>query len=570
MAERQIGTMYLKLNSEEVKVLRLSIRYKILIAVTTLLVAGLGIHLMLAVQTFKKDKTELTFELNKTAVTTLATEIQSAFHGAVDKLTLFTIIISQSKDPAEQIRFRKFLEDDPFLVYVGLFQKIQGSELQLKTEIAQKQFLEMYELTQKFYTSELTKVRPVPAQVTDSHEPLVWNATISEGPPLVGLAVPIQGTQLVALAYLRTSSFLKNASQEKLLHLFAIDSEGGLLIHPNKKLLAQNRKFSSPLIDEFKSHNSTTAVMKYKAQSHEYLGAFSHVDIGGIGVVSQVESGHAFASIDQMVKRSLVIGLVICTITFLLTILFSRSLTDPLRKLMAVMRDVSKGKLDTEIHLKTNDEIGILAKVFNQMTGELKLSRSNLEEANRDLEKKVKERTFQLEELAIRDALTGLYNRRFFNERIKEELGRAKRGAHALSIVYFDIDHFKKYNDQNGHPAGDALLKDFSKLLLLNLRKTDVLARIGGEEFCAILPETKIEGAILTAEKLRAAVEFKDFPNGEKQPLGRVTCSLGVSTYPACASDEESLIKVADEALYQCKEGGRNRVCLAKILDMAS
>lgn len=171
----------------------------------------------------------------------------------------------------------------------------------------------------------------------------------------------------------------------------------------------------------------------------------------------------------------------------------------------------------------------------------------------------------RIHDMAIKDPLTGLYNRRYFNEKIEEEISRARRTRLPVSLIYMDIDHFKKYNDQNGHPMGDVLLKMFAQVLKKTSRRNDVIARIGGEEFVIILPHTDKMGAAIKAEKLRRVIEATPFPHGEKQPLGKVSSSMGVSEYPAHCHDSEGLVKAADEALYQVKSTTRNRVCLATV-----
>lgn len=163
----------------------------------------------------------------------------------------------------------------------------------------------------------------------------------------------------------------------------------------------------------------------------------------------------------------------------------------------------------------------------------------------------------RLYELAITDGLTKLFIHRYFQARLEEEMVRAKRYHTACSLILFDIDHFKKFNDTYGHQQGDVVLIEVAKLVKLTVRETvDIPARYGGEEFAIILPETDAKGALLVAERLRKTIEAFDFP-GQEQAL-KVTISLGVSTFPDHASVKSVLIKKADVALYECKERGRN------------
>ncbi len=163
----------------------------------------------------------------------------------------------------------------------------------------------------------------------------------------------------------------------------------------------------------------------------------------------------------------------------------------------------------------------------------------------------------RLYELAITDGLTKLFIHRYFQARLEEEMVRAKRYHTACSLILFDIDHFKKFNDTYGHQQGDVVLIEVAKLTKQTVRETvDIPARYGGEEFAIILPETDAKGAHLVAERLRKTVEAYDFPGQEKAL--KVTISLGVATFPDHASVKSVLIKKADMALYEWKGRGRN------------
>jgi diguanylate cyclase (GGDEF)-like protein len=163
---------------------------------------------------------------------------------------------------------------------------------------------------------------------------------------------------------------------------------------------------------------------------------------------------------------------------------------------------------------------------------------------------------------AYRDELTGLHNFRLFREYIVQEISRSQRCREPLSLVMLDVDHFKHYNDANGHEAGNEVLAMIARLLVSNLRAADIAARYGGEEFALILPSTTKSTGSLLAERLRAAIERHCFQHEDKLPGGRLTASLGVATYPADAQDATSLVRSADRAMYVSKSGGRNQVSL--------
>lgn len=165
--------------------------------------------------------------------------------------------------------------------------------------------------------------------------------------------------------------------------------------------------------------------------------------------------------------------------------------------------------------------------------------------------------------MAITDGLTGLYNHRFFRERLEVEIERTGRYNHSLSLIILDVDHFKHYNDAHGHPQGDELLRELAELLQKSIRKADLACRYGGEEFALILPETGKETAHSLAERIRKAISEHPFPFRETQPMGALTVSIGVSTFPIDNKGIDGLIKKADDALYRAKGEGRNRVIAA-------
>ena len=166
----------------------------------------------------------------------------------------------------------------------------------------------------------------------------------------------------------------------------------------------------------------------------------------------------------------------------------------------------------------------------------------------------------QMERMATTDGLTGIFNRRTFNERLNEAIARAQRTGQKLSLIMCDVDHFKKVNDTYGHDAGDEVIKRVAKLLKESARETDSVARYGGEEFCVIMEVTDGPGAVVMAERLRESIKQQVFTaNGVK--FG-VTQSFGVAVYPTDAENAHDLLVSADKALYHSKQNGRDRVAL--------
>lgn len=163
-------------------------------------------------------------------------------------------------------------------------------------------------------------------------------------------------------------------------------------------------------------------------------------------------------------------------------------------------------------------------------------------------------------QLSLTDELTELHNYRYLQQRLHDEIERAARHGHDLSLLMLDVDDFKGFNDRYGHLAGDHALADIALVLRECVRDVDVPCRFGGEEFSVVLTETDIRGATVAAEKIRAAIEAHRFVNDVGERVVPLTVSIGASSYPAWCSDEESLLRTADDQLYRAKNTGRNRV----------
>jgi len=201
------------------------------------------------------------------------------------------------------------------------------------------------------------------------------------------------------------------------------------------------------------------------------------------------------------------------------------------------------------------------------LVDDLRRKNRELEVAKTILEEKVRERTAELESanqrlnrLAVTDGLTGLYNHRYLHEELRVAVERSLRSGVPVAMLMIDVDHFKKYNDRNGHPAGDEALRTVARLIAEDRRQVDVVARYGGEEFAILLHDVRRDEAREVAEKIRARVREAKIANAEAQPAGHMTVSIGVALCPDDASTAESLLEVADVALYRAKKAGRDTV----------
>ncbi len=179
---------------------------------------------------------------------------------------------------------------------------------------------------------------------------------------------------------------------------------------------------------------------------------------------------------------------------------------------------------------------------------------------------RVADRTVQLQKdllcLAMTDVLTGIPNRRAFMDRLRAEVARAVRHSTALCVAMVDIDHFKSVNDTYGHATGDVVIRSVANALSDAVRDSDIVGRLGGEEFAVILPDSRLEDATQTCERLRQSIENTTVSTDEGKPLS-VTASLGLVEYTKSDQTADTLLNLADEALYESKQNGRNRLTVA-------
>jgi two-component system, cell cycle response regulator len=237
----------------------------------------------------------------------------------------------------------------------------------------------------------------------------------------------------------------------------------------------------------------------------------------------------------------------------------------PLRRLRTMAEAMRGGSLTARVAPLGGTEFRALGATLNDAAAQLQESKAVLESAVLTRTAELTAANTALENLARTDALTGLHNRRAFDEYLAQESARQTRHRAPFAIAMIDVDHFKSFNDHHGHPEGDVLLRSLSTVLSKHIRATDLLARIGGEEFAVLLLGTSPDDAVLAAEKLRVAVVDANLSGGNSQPLGRVSVSIGVAAGPDHGLTPSEILAAADEALYAAKRGGRNAVRLAGV-----
>ncbi|HEX7237738.1 MAG TPA: diguanylate cyclase [Gammaproteobacteria bacterium] len=275
-------------------------------------------------------------------------------------------------------------------------------------------------------------------------------------------------------------------------------------------------------------------------RGEQVLGSMRSVPALDWIVVAAIPSAEVYGQLVRMrvVTLSIVAGtlLIAAVLGYALGLIIVR----PLDRLTRAASKVAAGDLEVELVDTKGGEVGYLTEVFRDMVARLRTTHD------------------ELERLSVTDPLTGLDNRRRMMESLQNEVMRSRRLEHVFSVMMVDVDHFKSYNDQHGHQAGDEALKRVATVLRGAMRDVDVLARYGGEEFFVLMPETAADAAAELAKRVRSALA------NHSPPAGPITLSFGIAAYPGNGLNGEALIGAADEALYEAKRAGRDRVVVAR------
>jgi diguanylate cyclase (GGDEF)-like protein len=412
---------------------------------------------------------------------------------------------------------------------------------------------------------EATKIQ-LPAdwqQVLKSDNQIVGDAywdPVAKRAKLI-VAVPAQradGRLLGAFA-----AELNLAPVQLLLRSFAPDSTGAIhLVNTKGAPIASSDGVSEQLIKN-PLPAQTMKKLRERARAPFEYGSFFNRDVIGTleyvpqvnwAVIAEISAESAYLQVRRF--RDVAFGVIVFLLIAVTAAAYrlGRLIARPLDRLTKAAGEVAAGDLTVDLPAAPGGgEIGYLTDVFNHMVYRLRDGRAELDRINETLRKKNDE----LELLSTTDSLTGLSNHRSLMKRLDDEVARFKKEKRGFSVLVGDVDHFKQYNDAFGHPAGDEVLQTIAEIMRDSTRKVDCCARYGGEEFVIVLPDTAAADALDTAEHIRARVAAKKF-SGRK-----MTLSIGVATFPEDADDAESIIAVADEALYQAKREGRDRTVRA-------
>jgi diguanylate cyclase (GGDEF)-like protein len=269
----------------------------------------------------------------------------------------------------------------------------------------------------------------------------------------------------------------------------------------------------------------------------------------------------AFEPVIGVVTRLFVVDFSLVLLASFLAFRVTAAVLRPIEVLSDGARSIAQGQIDHEVpEPGTRDEIGVLARTFNDMLRRLRRQQAEIEVRNRDLRERnaeLQQAKETFEQLSITDGLTKLHNHRFFQDHLTREILRVGRSGEPLSMLLVDLDDFKQLNDRLGHAAGDELLAGLARILNQSVRATDLLARYGGEEFVVLTPETDLSGAHRLAEKIRTTVAESSFILDDSLRPIRVTVSIGVAQF---VGNRKGFFKAADRALYRAKDQGKNCV----------
>jgi diguanylate cyclase (GGDEF)-like protein len=265
------------------------------------------------------------------------------------------------------------------------------------------------------------------------------------------------------------------------------------------------------------------------------------------GLVLETSKKEALLPLLAFRRQIILMALALAGLFLVPALLLARTLVLPLEELSRVSRRIREGKPGLQVKSRIGGELGEFISTFNSMSLSLKES---LEE--------ISAKNDELRVMSITDPLTGRYNRRYIEDYLARELKLACRTGDPLTILMMDLDHFKEYNDTYGHIAGDMALKELGEILVGTVRRTDVVARYGGEEWIICLSHTSREGGTKIAEKLRKAVEKNIFLLKGQET--RVTVSIGIATAPEDGNEYSAIVEAADTAMYLAKSNGRNQI----------
>ncbi len=384
-------------------------------------------------------------------------------------------------------------------------------------------------------------------------------AGINFGYPITDRAGNITGVSFLALDLRSFSGVLSTVSIPQYARLSVLDRNGVVLAGYPEDQRAVGEKFQTARVLETVLANDRGIMKERGASGKDRLYAYESIaekldGLPALHVLVSIPKDIIYADANKTLARNLM-EIVLVTLLLLAGAWYGAELLilRRVRTILGVAGRVRQGDMGARTGMRnTRDEISQVGFAFDRMIRAVQTQSAKLNQAMQELHEQV-----------ITDTLTGLFNRRYLREVMERELAGASRRGSSIAMVMIDIDHFKKINDTFGHGAGDLVLRKVGALLKECIRASDIACRFGGEEFALVLPEASLDGASHRAGEIRSAISALDLQYGENA-LGKITASLGVAFFPGHADSPETLIRAADEALYEAKGAGRDRVVISR------
>ena len=388
--------------------------------------------------------------------------------------------------------------------------------------------------------------------------------------PIRALDGSLTGALIINLELEKLIQRVEGNKRERSGDAYVVSQDGTVIIHPEHGLIenGMSEAVIAPVVAAIKGESGW---LEYETDKKVRLAGYSIVPSTKMKVIVQIPKAEAMHEVETIRQRSLLVLVLAASLAVAIGLLIAGALAKPLAKIEEAVERLGQGELNVRINMHGQDEISQLASAFDSLAEQLARRDEELSRINEGLERQVEERTRELqqanEELKLvsqLDGLTGIANRRMFDEVLRREWLRGLRDGVPLALIMLDADFFKAYNDTYGHQAGDECLKFIAaEVKKMAKRSSDLAARYGGEEFVLILEECDLCGAAQIAENLRVAIEAARMPHQGSKISEFVTVSLGAAALvPRAGLTPENLVEAADLAMYQAKQSGRNRVCL--------
>lgn len=444
--------------------LKFSIRSKMLAMLSAVVILAVALYLYLASRIFYEDKTLLIYELNQTNVQTLGSDVETYLKRIEDKLRTIGILASDASRDLNPILSSIIGEDEGFL-RLGI---LQDPLAPIKILSSWEKPLQLHAKNAS-YLDEVRRSQPVPFARVVQDGTWVRNVTQpgEDQPAMMTVATPVvfsDGKKIVVYADLLLDSLARIFSREGVAKAYLIDSDGFKMVNSGGQGAVGESMSQDPLLKAAAGSKVRSEVRRYTGDGENYLGSFFKTGVAGTVVESKIDMAEAFTAAHLLLRKSLLYGLIVITAAFLISLIFSHSLTEPILNLVEATRRIAQGDFNLKIPVSSRDELAVLASSFNTMTVDLRISHEQIKEYSRTLEKKVADRTAKLEaqNLAIRETQEALVRTTRLAS-VGEVAGRAAHDVlNPLTSIMTRLEKIQK-QDLQGEGNDAEILKEITR-----------------------------------------------------------------------------------------------------------